>query len=67
MSTTVEHIIELIDQLPPDEREALEQILSERAEAEWSQEAEATRREAAARGTDQRAIDEAIERHRYGR
>lgn len=63
---TVEQILELIEQLPAREREALDQQLAERAETEWRREAELARREAETRGIDESAIDEAIRRRRYG-
>lgn len=66
MSTTVSQIIELINQLPAEDREALENYLAERAESAWRNEAESARRDAAARGIDQQAIDEAVRRERYG-
>ena len=64
--TTVEHILDLIEQLPAREREALDQQLAERAETEWRREAEQARREAERRGIDEATIDEAIRRRRYG-
>lgn len=64
--STVEHILDLIEQLPDRERDVLDQQLAERAEAEWRREAEPARREAARRGIDEAAIDEAIRRRRYG-
>ena len=64
--TTVEQILDLIEQLPAQEREALDQQLAERAETEWRREAEQARREAELRGIDESTIDEAIRRRRYG-
>ena len=64
--STVQQILDLIEQLPDREREALDQQLAERAETEWRREAEQARREAEARGIDQAAIDEAIRGRRYG-
>ena len=63
---TVEQILDLIEQLPERDREALDQQLAERAEAEWRREAERARREATRRGIDESAIDETIRRRRYG-
>lgn len=63
---TVEHILDLIDQLSDRDRELLQSQLSARAEAEWRQEAEEARRQARARGIDQAAIDAAIRKRRYG-
>jgi hypothetical protein len=64
--TTVEQILDLIEQLPAREREALDQQLAERAETEWRREAEQSRQEAETRGIDEFTIDEAIRRRRYG-
>ena len=65
--SSVQHILDMIDQLSTSDREILEQRLIERAEAEWRKEAKAARRQAKARGLDQAAIDEAIRKCRYGR
>jgi hypothetical protein len=64
--TTVEHILDLIDQLSEGERELLQRRLAARAEAEWRQEAEDARRQAKTRGIDHAAIDAAIRKRRYG-
>lgn len=64
---TVKQILDLIEQLPDREREALDRQLAERAETEWRREAEQAQREAAVRGIDQAAIDEVIRTRRYGR
>jgi hypothetical protein len=63
---TVEHILDMIDQLSDRDRELLQRQLTERAEAEWRQEAEEARRQAKARGIDQAAIDATIRKRRYG-
>lgn len=63
---TVEHILDMIDQLSDHDREFLQRQLAERAEAEWRKEAAEARRQAKARGIDQAAIDEAIHKRRYG-
>jgi len=63
---SVQQILELIDELAEDDRALLEQRLGERAEAEWRQEADAARHDAARRGINQAAIDEAIRKRRYG-
>lgn len=62
----VDEIIDMIDALPEDERETLEQRLAQRLEADWRKEAEKARALARQRGIDQAAIDEAVRRHRYG-
>lgn len=63
---TVEHILDMIDQLSDRDREVLQRQLAARAEAEWRQEAEEARHQARARGIDQAAIDAAIRKRRYG-
>ena len=63
---TVEHILDMIDQLSDRDRELLQRQLAERAEAEWRHEAEEARRLAKARGIDQATIDAAIRKRRYG-
>ena len=63
---TVEHILDMIDQLSDRDRERLQRQLADRAESEWRQEAEEARRQAKARGIDQAAIDAAIRKRRYG-
>ena len=63
---TVDHIIELIDQLPWSEQVTLAERLAERTEAAWQAEAEQARQEAQARGVDQATIDDAVAAHRYG-
>lgn len=65
MSEAVQEILERIEQLPEEDRLILEEMLAERAEAEWRREAEAARREARMRGIDQAAIDRAIQDLRY--
>jgi hypothetical protein len=63
---SVQHILEMIDQLSESDRETLQRQIAERAEAEWRQEAEDARREARRRGVDQKAIDDAVDARRYG-
>ena len=66
MSTvSVEHILKLIELLPPDGREQLEEQLAKRAEDRWRDAAEHARAEAAARGIDQAKIDAAVAACRY--
>jgi len=67
MIASVEKILSLIDELPEPDRFLLQQRLAERAELAWQREAELARVEANQRGVDDQAIDDAIERHRYGR
>lgn len=66
MNAAVEHIIELIDKLPEEDLESLERRLAERAEAAWRKEVESARAKAKADGIDDEAIQEAINRRRYG-
>ena len=61
---TVQSILEMIDQLSDVDREQLEGRLEQRVEAEWRREAQKARREAMARGIDQEAVDDAIDRCR---
>jgi hypothetical protein len=63
---SIQQILDLIDELTEDDRVLLEHRLGERAEAEWRREADAARHEAARRGINQAAIDEAIRKRRYG-
>jgi hypothetical protein len=64
--STVERILDLIEHLSETDREVLQRRLAERAEAQWRREAERPRKEAKARGIDQKAIDEAVRKLRYG-
>ena len=64
--TDVQQILAMIDRLSESERDLLEQQLSQRAEAEWHEEAEKARREAKAHGIGQAAVDEAVRKARYG-
>jgi len=65
-SAAVREILQKIDQLPEDERLALERQLTERAETEWLREAAEARELARQRGIDQAAIDRAVDQERYG-
>jgi len=58
--TTVYELLERIDQLPPEDRLLLDNLLAEREEREWHQEAAQARRRARKQGIDQEAIDEAV-------
>ena len=64
--TTVQRILELIDRLSEDDRKLLEERLAQRVETAWLEEVEDARREAEERGIDQDAIDQVIEKRRYG-
>lgn len=63
---SVQHILDMIDQLSESDRELVQRRIAERAEADWRKEAEAARRESRQRGVDQAAIDAAVDQHRYG-
>lgn len=63
---SVQHILEMIDQLSESDREFLQRQIAERAEAEWRKEAADARRQARRRGVDQSVIDQAVDRHRHG-
>jgi hypothetical protein len=65
--SSVQTILDQIEQLPQADRVLLEQRLAELAEAEWKREAEAARRLARERGVDQTAIDQAIHNLRHGK
>ncbi len=64
--TTVQRILELIDRLSEDDRKLLEERLAQRVETAWLEEVEDARREAEERGIDQDAIDQVIQKRRYG-
>ena len=64
--SSVQTILDQIEQLPEADRLLLDQRLAELAEAEWKREAEAARRLARERGVDQAAIDQAIHDLRHG-
>ena len=64
--TTVQRILELIDRLSEDDRKLLEERLAQRVETAWLEEVEDARREAEGRGIDQDAIDQVIQKRRYG-
>jgi hypothetical protein len=66
MSQSVLEIIQKIKSLPDDERVELDEELARLAEADWQREAEDARRLAKLRGIDQKTIDAAIEKVRYG-
>ncbi|HEX4955301.1 MAG TPA: hypothetical protein VF017_18075 [Thermoanaerobaculia bacterium] len=63
---TVYEILERIEQLPVEERLLLDDLLTQREEAEWRQEAAQARQVARDRGIDQEAIDRAVHRVRHG-
>jgi hypothetical protein len=63
---TVDYVLELIDQMPEEDRLALEKRLSERLEAEWDKAVAENRRLAHQRGITEETIDRAAHRRRYG-
>ena len=65
MSEAVHEILDLIQQLPAEDRLLLEEHLAQQAEAEWQREAEEARKLARVKGIDQAAIDRAVEKVRY--
>lgn len=64
--TIVYELLERIEQLPPKDRVLLDDLLAEREEREWREEAAKARRKAREQGIDQEAIDEAVRAVRYG-
>jgi hypothetical protein len=52
--------------LPEEERRQLDEHLAQLAAAEWKREAEQARRLARQKGIDQAAIDQAVDKVRYG-
>jgi len=64
---SVEEILLEIEALGEEDRLKLERELARRLEDEWKREASAARATAQSRGIDQAAIDQAIERRRYGK
>jgi hypothetical protein len=63
---TVDYVFGLIEQLPENERLALEIRLSERLQAEWNEAVAENRRIALDRGITDETIQRAIHRRRYG-
>jgi hypothetical protein len=65
--STVQAILDQIEQLPEADRLLLEHRLAELAEAECRREADAARGAAREKGVDQAAIDQAIHHLRHGK
>jgi hypothetical protein len=63
---TVDYVFELIEQMPDEDRLALEMRLSQRLQAEWNDTVAENRRIALARGITDDTIERAIHRRRYG-
>ncbi len=66
MGQSLNSIIEQIERLDSDERLLIEQRLRELAEGEWQAEAQNARTSASEQGVTQQAIDDAVDRLRYG-
>ena len=64
---SVEEILSEIEALGEEDRLKLERELARRLDDEWQREAAQARVIARSRGIDQAAIDQAIERRRYGK
>lgn len=64
---SVQDILREIDSLDDEQRLLLERQLAQRAQAEWEEAAGEARELARQRGINQATIDQAIQRHRYGR
>jgi hypothetical protein len=63
---TVDYVLELIEQMPEEDRLLLEKRLSQRLDAEWDKAVAENRRLAQERGITEQTIDRAIHRRRYG-
>ena len=61
---TVDHVLELIEQMPEEDRLAFEKRLSQRLEAEWDEAVAENRRVAQERGITEETIDRVIRRRR---
>ena len=64
--TAILGILREIDSLVDEDRISLDRELSRRFAGEWKLEAAKARKTAKVRKIDQKAIDQAIERRRYG-
>lgn len=63
----VETILRQIKALKPKDRLALDRRLARRLELQWQKDIGPVREEARRRKIDQAAIDNAIQKHRYGK
>jgi hypothetical protein len=59
-------MLELIEQMPQEDRLVLEMRLAQRLEADWAEAVAENRRVAEDRGITEETIDRAIHRRRYG-
>ena len=64
--SAVDEILDRIRQLPEEDRLLLDELLAQREEQEWREEAANARRTAQSRGIDQAAIDRAVHTVRHG-
>ena len=62
----IHHVMELIEQLPEEDRLELEKLLAQKFDAEWKAALTENRRIAQKRGITEETIDRAIHRRRYG-
>jgi len=65
--TTVEEILQRIQNLPQEDRLLLEKRLAESLEGEWQKASDEARREAQRQNLDQAAIDQAVREVRHPR
>lgn len=63
---TVDYVLELIEQMPEEDRLALEKRHSQRLDVEWNEAVAENRRVAQERGITEETIDREIHRQRYG-
>ena len=63
---TVDEILDRISQLPEEDRLLFDELLAQREDQEWREEAADARRMAQGRGIDQDAIDRAVHTARHG-
>lgn len=63
---SVDYVLDLIEQMPEEDRVALETRLSERLEAEWSEIIAQNRKAAVEKGITEESVDRIIHRRRYG-
>jgi hypothetical protein len=64
--STVYELLERIEQLPPDDRLLLDDLLAQKDEIEWREEAAKARQMVRETGLDQAAIDRAVHAVRHG-
>ena len=62
----IHHVMELIEQLPEEDRLELEKLLAQKFDTEWKAALTENRRISQQRGITEETIDRAIHRRRYG-